>query len=182
MAFVSKDKDKLEMARVEYLKGILPPNDVARQFNLKPLNFRRYLSYKGEIKPEHTNKKTQLVKNALQAIDEVQKAEIVIPAVISDFQGKADKIKGEGLDFAENALNALNTMLKNIDKTDIENAPKIETLTKAFKSLVEVLGLYPKAPTIAIQNNLQQNLQTQTQGKEKKLRLIFDEEPKNERD
>lgn len=182
MAYISKDKALLEKARLDYLGSILPPNDIAKQHGLKPANFRNYLIHNGEIKPEHTNKKKRLMANALQAIDEVQKAEIVIPAVMSDFQGKADKIKGEGLDFAENALNALNTMLKNIDKTDIENAPKIETLTKAFKSLVEVLGLYPKAPTIAIQNNLQQNLQTQTQGKEKKLRLIFDEEPKNERD
>lgn len=186
MAFVSKKKAELEMARVEYIKGILPPNDVAKKYGLNERSFRNYLVAKNDIKPEHRNKKARLVENALQAIDKVQNAEVIIPAetraIFDKFADGCQKFKCKGLDDAYDYLNDLKTASQSIDKSDPKQIPYLTEITRAFKNLCDSLGVYPKAPTIAIQNNLQQNLQTQTQGKEKKLRLIFDEKPKNERD
>ena len=164
---ISKDKANLELARSEYLKGTTPPNDIARAYGLKPLNFRAYLRDKGEIKPEHTNKNKRKVNNALQAIAEVERAEVILPkatqALLSDFTSKAETFKGKGLDFGIEALNLLQKALKGIDSNDLEQVVVIKDLANAAKLLSDMLGVYPKAPTIAIQNN--QNVLNQVQGK-----------------
>lgn len=186
MAYISKNVATLERARVEYVNGILPPNDVARQFNLKPANFRDYLVRNKCIKPEHTNAKKRLVENTLRAVKEVQNAEVIMPTetqvIFSEFQQDAELVKGKGLKFAISVFDKLNAAVKNIDETNLDEVLKLENFANAAKRISDYLGLYPKAPTIAIQNNLQQNLQTQNTKKEQNLRLIFDEKPENERD
>ena len=163
----SKNKPTLEMARLAYLDGSTAPNDIARQHGLSVTAFRQYLVRQNCIKPEHTNKNKRKVNNALQAIAEVERAEVILPkatqALLSDFTSKAETFKGKGLDFGIEALNLLQKALKNIDSRDLEQVVFIKDLANAAKLLSDMLGVYPKAPTIAIQNN--QNVLNQVQGK-----------------
>lgn len=165
---ISKNKETLELARSEYLKSATPINDIARAYSLNPASLRAYLHARNEVKPEHTNKNKRKVNNALQAIAEVENAEVILPkatqALLSDFTSKAETFKGKGLDFGIEALNLLQKALKNIDSRDLEQVVVIKDLANAAKFLSDMLGVYPKAPTIAIQNN--QNVLNQVQGKE----------------
>ena len=60
-----------------------------------------------------------------------------------------------------------------INPHDLDEVLKIERLAATAKTLSDMLGVYPKAPTIAIQNNLQQNLNNnqQKQNKDNALRV-----------
>lgn len=171
MARPTKDKEKLEMARVEYIKSTKSPNDVAREFGLRERNFRNYLVYNNDIKPEHQNKSKHALQTALKAIELVQNSNIEIPratqAVLRDFAVEYETYKGNGFDFAIKALDILTQALNVINPHDLDEVLKIERLAATAKTLSDMLGVYPKAPTIAIQNNLQQNLNQQKQDKAK---------------
>lgn len=176
MARPTKDKEKLETARIEYIKSTKALNDVAREFDLKPLNFRAYLRDRNEIKPEHQNKSKHALQTALKAIEVVQNSNIEIPratqAVLRDFAVEYETYKGNGFDFAIKALDILTQALNVINPHDLDEVLKIERLAATAKTLSDMLGVYPKAPTIAIQNNLQQNLNNnQKQDKDNALRV-----------
>ena len=172
----SKNKPTLEMARVEYLKGTRGVNDVAREFGLDERGFRTYLRVRNELKPEHQNKNKRALQTALKAIELVQNSNIEIPratqAVLRDFAVEYETYKGNGFDFAIKALDILTQALNVINPHDLDEVLKIERLAATAKTLSDMLGVYPKAPTIAIQNNLQQNVNNQQkQNKDNALRV-----------
>lgn len=176
MARYSKDKSILESARVEYIKSTKELTDVAREFGLNPVNLRAYLHARNEVKPEHQNKSKRALQTALKAIEVVQKSNIEIPratqAVLRDFAVEYETYKGNGFDFAIKALDILTQALNVINPHDLDEVLKIERLAATAKTLSDMLGVYPKAPTIAIQNNLQQNLNNnQKQNKDNALRV-----------
>ncbi len=174
---VNDDKELVETARLEYIKGKGAPNDVARMFGLNERAFRKYLMRRGDIKPQHRNKSALNVERALQVIKEVQQTEVILPKntqkLVNDFLGKVEQYKGKGLDFAMNALDVLNSALNLIDRNNLDEVVKIERLANAAKILSDMLGAYPKAPTIAIQNNLQQNVnQQQSKGNKIEVEVV----------
>ena len=173
----SKNKPTLEMARVEYLKSTRGVNEVAREFGLPERSLRAYLHARNEVKPEHQNKSKHALQTALKAIELVQNSNIEIPratqAVLRDFAVEYETYKGNGFDFAIKALDILTQALNIINPHDLDEVLKIERLAATAKTLSDMLGVYPKAPTIAIQNNLQQNLNNnqQKQSKDNALRV-----------
>ena len=175
MARLTKDKTALEAARVEYIKSTKALNDVAREFGLKPLNFRAYLRDRNEIKSEHKNPKKLAIQRAVDAIVEVDK--VPMPPAMRDFFGnslaKFENFKGNGIDHAIYAVGELNKALQDFDGSPKEKVALIAQAANAFKAYSDALGAYPKAPTIAIQNNLQQNLNNnqQKQSKDNALRV-----------
>ena len=170
---VSKDKEKLELAKAEYLKQNLKPNDIARMFGLPPANFRQYLINNGAIKAQHTNPKKLAIQRAVDAIVEVDK--VPMPPKMRDFfdnsLAKFENFKGNGIDHAIYAVGELNKALQDFDGSPKEKVALIAQAANAFKAYSDALGAYPKAPTIAIQNNLQQNLNQQKQSKDNALRV-----------
>ena len=172
----TKDKAALETARAVYMKSEgRSIKDIALQFGLKPTNFRAYLNDRDEIKIEHRNAKKLAIQRAVDAIVEVDK--VPMPPAMRDFFGnslaKFENFKGNGIDHAIYAVGELNKALQDFDGSPKERVALIAQAANAFKAYSDALGAYPKAPTIAIQNNLQQNLNNnqQKQSKDNALRV-----------
>ena len=159
MAYVSKEKTILEKARGEYIASSLSIKEVAELNGLKSENFRLYLKKTNAIKPEHLNLKKAKIQNAVQAIENVETATLpkTTTAIFSDFADKVDKLKGDMFSVASKCVSALDRAISEIDYQSPDNLAMIKEYANALKALNEAVGIFPKAPQIAIQNNMQNN-------------------------
>nr|DAL49478.1 MAG TPA_asm: hypothetical protein [Caudoviricetes sp.] len=159
MAYVSKEKLALEKARGEYIANSLSIKEVAELNGLKSENFRLYLKKTNAIKPEHLNSKKAKIQNAVQAIEKVETATLpkATTAIFTDFADKVDKLKGDMLSVANKCVSALDKALSDIDYNNPDDLAMIKEYANALKALNEAVGIFPKAPQIAIQNNMQNN-------------------------
>lgn len=159
MAYVSKEKTNLEKARGEYIASSLSIKEVAELNGLKAENFRLYLKKTNAIKPEHLNSKKLKVQNAVEAVALVENAKLPTSttAIFSDFVDKVDKLKGDMLLVASKCVSALDRAISEIDYQSPDNLAMIKEYANALKALNEAVGIFPKAPQIAIQNNMQNN-------------------------
>lgn len=159
MAYVSKEKLALEKARGEYIASSLSIKEVAELNGLKIENFRLYLKKTNAIKPEHLNSKKLKVRNAVEAVSLVKNASLpkATTAIFTDFVDKVDKLKGDMLSVASKCVSALDKALSDIDYNNPDDLAMIKEYANALKALNEAVGIFPKAPQIAIQNNMQNN-------------------------
>lgn len=159
MAYVSKEKLALEKARGEYIANSLSIKEVAELNGLEIENFRLYLKKTNAIKPEHLNSKKAKIQNAVQAIEKVETATLpkATTAIFADFTDKADKLKGDMLSVASKCVAALDKALIDINYNNPDDLAMIKEYANALKALNEAVGIFPKAPQIAIQNNMQNN-------------------------
>ena len=159
MAYVSKEKLALDKARGEYIANSLSIKEVAELNGLKSENFRLYLKKTNAIKPEHLNSKKAKIQNAVQAIEKVETATLpkTTTAIFTDFADKVDKLKGDMLSVASKCVSALDKALNEIDYNNPDDLAMIKEYANALKALNEAVGIFPKAPQIAIQNNMQNN-------------------------
>lgn len=159
MAYVSKEKSVLEKARGEYIANSLSIKEVAEINGLKSENFRLYLKNTNAIKPEHLNSKKAKIQNAVQAIEKVETTTLpkATTAIFADFTDKVDKLKGDMLSVASKCVSALDKALTEIDYKNPDDLAMIKEYANALKALNEAVGIFPKAPQIAIQNNMQNN-------------------------
>lgn len=157
--YVSKEKSILEKARGEYIVNSLSIKEVAELNGLKSENFRLYLKKTNAIKPEHLNSKKAKIQNAVQAIEKVETATLpkATTAIFADFTDKVDKLKGDMLSVASKCVSALDKALTEIDYNNPDDLAMIKEYANALKALNEAVGIFPKAPQIAIQNNMQNN-------------------------
>lgn len=157
--YVSKDKEILEKARGEYIANSLSIKEVAELNGLKAENFRLYLKKTNAIKPEHLNSKKAKIQNAVEAIEKVETATLpkATTAIFADFTDKVDKLKGDMLSVASKCVFALDRALTEIDHQNPDDLAMIKEYANALKALNEAVGIFPKAPQIAIQNNMQNN-------------------------
>lgn len=159
MAYVSKEKSALEKARGEYIASSLSIKEVAELNGLKAENFRLYLKKTNAVKPEHLNSKKAKIQNAVQAIEKIETATLskATTAIFTDFADKVDKLKGDMLSVASKCVSALDRAISEIDYQSPDNLAMIKEYANALKALNEAVGIFPKAPQIAIQNNMQNN-------------------------
>lgn len=159
MAYVSREKTALEKARGEYIANSLSIKEVAELNGLKAENFRLYLKKTNAIKPEHLNSKKAKIQNAVQAIERVETATLpkATTAIFADFADKVDNLKGDMLSVASKCVSALDKALSDIDYNNPDDLAMIKEYANALKALNEAVGIFPKAPQIAIQNNMQNN-------------------------
>lgn len=159
MAYVSKEKSALEKARGEYIASSLSIKEVAELNGLKMENFRLYLKKTNAIKPEHLNSKKLKVQNAVEAVALVENASLpkATTAIFTDFVDKVDRLKGDMLSVASKCVSALDKALSDIDYNNPDDLAMIKEYANALKALNEAVGIFPKAPQIAIQNNMQNN-------------------------
>ena len=159
MAYASKDKTILEKARGEYIASSLSIKEVAELNGLKVENFRLYLKKTNAIKPEHLNSKKLKLQNAVEAVALVENASLpkATTAIFVDFADKVDKLKGDMLSVANKCVSALDKALSDIDYHNPDDLAMIKEYANALKALNEAVGIFPKAPQIAIQNNMQNN-------------------------
>lgn len=178
MAYVSKDKTILEKARGEYIASSLSIKEVAELNGLKAENFRLYLKKTNAIKPEHINKSKAKVQNALNAIKAVENAEIVLPAhtaeIIRDFKSEIEGVKGDMLKVGDLIIQGLIKSIESIDPHDLKESLMYERYANTLKLLNDTLGIFAKAPNIAIQNNLQQNIQNERARGENDNKITFE--------
>lgn len=159
MAYVSKEKLVLEKARGEYIASSLSIKEVAELNGLKAENFRLYLKKTAAIKPEHLNSKKLKLQNAVAAVALVENSNLpkATTAIFADFADKVDKLKGDMLSVASKCVSALDKALSDIDYNNPDDLAMIKEYANALKALNEAVGIFPKAPQIAIQNNMQNN-------------------------
>lgn len=159
MAYISKDKTILEKARGEYIASSLSIKEVAELNGLKAENFRLYLKKTNAIKPEHLNSKKLKLQNAVEAVALVENTNLpkATTAIFTDFADKVDKLKGDMLSVASKCVSALDKALSDIDYNNPDDLAMIKEYANALKALNEAVGIFPKAPQIAIQNNMQNN-------------------------
>ncbi len=159
MAYVSREKTALEKARGEYIANSLSIKEVAELNGLKAENLRLYLKKTNAIKPEHLNSKKAKIQNAVQAIEKVETATLpkATTAIFSDFADKVDNLKGDMLSVASKCVSALDKAINEIDYQNPENLSMIKEYANALKALNDAVGIFAKAPQIAIQNNMQNN-------------------------
>lgn len=174
----SKDKAELENARVEYLTTKQSLNDIARAHGLKPLNFRAYLRDRGEVKPEHTHKGKNKVQIALNAIKAVENDNTILPShtaeIIRNFKGEIESVKGDMLKVSDLILQGLIKLIENTDPLDLKESLMFERYANTLKLLNDTLGIFAKAPSIAIQNNLQQNIKNERAKSENENKITFE--------
>lgn len=159
MAYVSKEKTILEKARGEYIANSLSIKEVAELNGLKAENFRLYLKKTNAIKPEHLNSKKLKLQNAVEAVALVENTNLskATTAIFTNFADKVDKLKGDMLSVASKCVSALDKALSDIDYNNPDDLAMIKEYANALKALNEAVGIFPKAPQIAIQNNMQNN-------------------------
>lgn len=159
MAYVSKEKIILEKARGEYIVSSLSIKEVAELNGLKAENFRLYLKKTNAIKPEHLNSKKLKLQNAVKAVALVENTNLpkATTSIFADFADKVDKLKGNMLSVASKCVSALDKALSDIDYNNPDDLAMIKEYANALKALNEAVGIFPKAPQIAIQNNMQNN-------------------------
>ena len=95
----------------------------------------------------------------MQAIEKVETATLpkATTAIFTDFADKVDKLKGDMLSVANKCVSALDKALSDIDYNNPDDLAMIKEYANALKALNEAVGIFPKAPQIAIQNNMQNN-------------------------
>lgn len=176
MAYVSKEKTILEKARGEYIASSLSIKEVAELNGLKTENLRLYLKNTNAIKPEHLNSKKLKLQNAVEAVALVENASLpkATTAIFTDFADKVDKLKGDMLSVANKCVSALDRAISEIDYQSPDNLAMIKEYANALKALNDAVGIFPKAPSIAIQNNLQQNIKNERAGGESENKITFE--------
>ena len=167
---ISKDKAQLEAARVAYINSDRRPIDVAREFGLQGQQFCKYLARNGALKAQHTrNTKKRKAGEVVELIKEAKTATLPIEIINSakDLTDEFDRLKNDCIKQAQAIVDGIGKAVAMVDATDLKQSLLFERYANTLKLLNDGLGMFAKAPTIAIQNNLQQNLNQQKQDKAK---------------
>lgn len=174
MAYVSKDKAHLEAARLAYIDSNKTPSEIAREFGLKAPQVCKYLARNGALKAQHTrNTKKRKAGEVVELIREAKTAALPVEIIKSakDLTSEFDKLKGDCIKQAQAIVDGIGKAVAMVDATDLKQSLLFERYANTLKLLNDGLGMFAKAPTIAIQNNLQQNVNQQKQSKDNALRV-----------
>lgn len=160
-------KEKRELyirASADYKSSQKSLKEIAGEYGLTSEGFRLYLKNEGLIKPKNQYNKSKL-KDDLKAIENlttqaderISRLKRVLPAeVIENASAETYNLaqKGETLKkmMIENAI-AINERLKQIIPSCV-SPYDLKEASATLKNLNDTAGLFPRAPMIAIQNNL----------------------------
>ena len=162
---MSKEKRELYLrASADYKSSQKSLKEIAGEYGLTSEGFRLYLKGEGLIKPKNQYKKSKL-KDDLKQIEElttqastrISDLKRVLPAEVIENASVATynlAQKGEELKklMIENAL-AINERLKELIPSCV-SPYDLKEASATLKNLNDTAGLFPRAPMIAIQNNL----------------------------
>lgn len=162
---IPKEKRELYIrASADYKSSQKSLKEIAGEYGLTSEGFRLYLKSEGLIKPKNQYKKSKL-KDDLKAIEKlttqaderISSLKRVLPAEVIENASEASynlAQKGETLKrmMIENAI-AINEHLKELIPSFV-SAYDLKEASATLKNLNDTAGLFPRAPMIAIQNNL----------------------------
>lgn len=138
---------------------------LATKFKVSVKSLRNFLDRENAIKPQHRQKRTLAKKQGeiVKGIVESTRNIPITPEVkhsLEHLNADFDKLKGGLLENAILLNQKLNSYMQILDTGDLKQSTLLLQYAQVLKTINEAVGIFAKAPAIAIQNNIQNNSTT----------------------
>ena len=139
--------------------------ECAKKFQVKTESLRQFLDRENAIKPQHRQRRTLAKKqgNIIKGIVESTRNIPITPEVkhsLEHLNTDFNELKGGLLENAILLNQKLNAYMQILDTTDLKQSTLLIQYAQVLKTINDAVGIFAKAPAIAIQNNIQNNSTT----------------------
>lgn len=136
--------------------------ECAKKFKCRTESLRQFLDRENAIKPQHRQRRTLAKKQGeiVKGIVESTRNIPITPEVkhsLEHLNADFDKLKGGLLENAILLNQKLNSYMQILDTGDLKQSTLLLQYAQVLKTINEAVGIFAKAPAIAIQNNIQNN-------------------------
>lgn len=157
--------EKMIKAMQHYRVNDISIVECAKKFKCRTESLRQFLDRENAIKPQHRQKRTLAKKQGeiVKGIVESTRNIPITPEVkhsLEHLNADFDKLKGGLLENAILLNQKLNSYMKILDTGDLKQSTLLLQYAQVLKTINEAVGIFAKAPAIAIQNNIQNNSTT----------------------